>query len=81
MILISLFVCVYYNVIVSWGLFYMLASAVSLGSDVPWASCGNAWNTPHCQDATSRVATPAIPANASEPFKLNATLGRRRPAG
>ena len=40
-------VTVYYNVIVAMSLYYLFGS---LTSDLPWATCGHAWNTPHCVD-------------------------------
>ncbi|XP_013385676.1 sodium- and chloride-dependent taurine transporter [Lingula anatina] len=37
---------VYYNVILTWAFYYFFASFTSV---LPWATCGNAWNTIHCR--------------------------------
>ena len=46
MILVSGVVCIYYNVILAWALYFMFASFTT--GELPWASCGNEWNTPGC---------------------------------
>ncbi|XP_072279056.1 sodium-dependent noradrenaline transporter [Pyxicephalus adspersus] len=46
-ILIALYVGFYYNVIIAWSLYYL---ASSFTSELPWTTCGNAWNTPNCTD-------------------------------
>ncbi|GIY82079.1 sodium- and chloride-dependent glycine transporter 2 [Caerostris darwini] len=43
MAIVSLVVCVYYNVIIAWALYYLYQSYT-----VPWSSCENSWNTPNC---------------------------------
>lgn len=45
MFLVSCFIGVYYNVLISWTLFYL---CVSFNINVPWADCENHWNTPQC---------------------------------
>ncbi|CAH1797534.1 unnamed protein product [Owenia fusiformis] len=45
MFLVSLFIGIYYNMIIAWTLFYLFAS---MRSTLPWASCDNEWNTPAC---------------------------------
>jgi len=41
----------YYNVIVSWILYYLGATIYAAASGtVPWASCGNSWNTENCTE-------------------------------
>ncbi|CAH1389578.1 unnamed protein product [Nezara viridula] len=40
MITVSLIVCIYYNVIMSYTVFYMVAS---FDSEVPWSKCDPAW--------------------------------------
>ena len=42
LVLLSLYVDVYYVVIVSYTVFYMFAS---FAKELPWDSCGNWWNT------------------------------------
>uniref|UniRef100_A0A8C5B964 Transporter n=1 Tax=Gadus morhua TaxID=8049 RepID=A0A8C5B964_GADMO len=62
-ILISLYVGFYYNVIISWALFYLFSSFTS---ELPWVHCNNTWNSPNCSDWAhnssindSHKATPA----------------------
>ncbi|CAL1263684.1 unnamed protein product [Larinioides sclopetarius] len=43
MAIVSGVVCVYYNVIIAWALYYIYQSY-----SVSWSSCENAWNTPNC---------------------------------
>uniref|UniRef100_A0A6Q2YWX0 Transporter n=1 Tax=Esox lucius TaxID=8010 RepID=A0A6Q2YWX0_ESOLU len=46
-ILISLYVGFYYNVIIAWALFYLFSSFTG---DLPWVHCNNTWNSPNCSD-------------------------------
>lgn len=46
-ILISLYVGFYYNVIISWALFYLFSSFTA---ELPWVHCNNTWNSPNCSD-------------------------------
>lgn len=43
--LVATYVGMYYNTIIAWALYYLIAS---FRSEVPWASCNNDWNTPQC---------------------------------
>jgi len=43
MFIVSSFIAVYYNVVIAWSIFYLLAS---LNTQVPWSTCDNHWNTP-----------------------------------
>ncbi|CAH1268033.1 SLC6A5 [Branchiostoma lanceolatum] len=52
MCIISGLVCIYYNMIIAWSLYYMFASFTSM---LPWRTCDNWWNTPNCVE-TSAVA-------------------------
>lgn len=45
MVIVSGIVCVYYNVIVAWTLYYLF---MSFRSQLPWSTCTNTWNTKHC---------------------------------
>ncbi|XP_060600072.1 sodium-dependent serotonin transporter-like, partial [Ruditapes philippinarum] len=47
--LVATYVGMYYNTIIAWALYYLIAS---FRSEVPWASCDNEWNTPHCYSIT-----------------------------
>ncbi|XP_006111551.2 sodium- and chloride-dependent glycine transporter 2 [Pelodiscus sinensis] len=47
MLIISVLIAIYYNIIMCYTLFYLFASFVRV---LPWASCTNYWNTPDCKD-------------------------------
>uniref|UniRef100_A0A8C0FUW0 Transporter n=1 Tax=Bubo bubo TaxID=30461 RepID=A0A8C0FUW0_BUBBB len=47
MLIISVLIAIYYNIILCYTLFYLFASFVPV---LPWASCNNPWNTPDCKD-------------------------------
>ncbi|KAM8939060.1 sodium- and chloride-dependent glycine transporter 2 [Pelodytes ibericus] len=47
MLIISVLIAIYYNIIMCYTLFYLFASLVYV---LPWASCDNPWNTPDCKD-------------------------------
>ncbi|RWS28104.1 Sodium- and chloride-dependent glycine transporter 1-like protein, partial [Leptotrombidium deliense] len=46
MFLMSALVCIYYNMIIAWALFYLLSS---FSSQLPWSNCNNSWNTKACR--------------------------------
>ena len=50
MVAVSGIVCIYYNVIMAWALYYMFHSFTT--GELPWATCGNWWNTPQCRRRT-----------------------------
>ncbi|XP_076359543.1 sodium- and chloride-dependent glycine transporter 1-like [Tachypleus tridentatus] len=52
MVLVSGIVCIYYNVIIAWTLYYLYKS---VGTVVPWATCGNWWNTIRCVDHHEQI--------------------------
>ena len=45
MIIICALVCVYYNVIIAWIVYYLFHS---FSYELPWGSCNNPWNTRNC---------------------------------
>ena len=51
----SAIVCVYYNVIVAWTLYYLF---MSMRKTLPWSSCNNEWNDESC--VTNRLADGAL---------------------
>ncbi|XP_004845195.1 sodium-dependent dopamine transporter isoform X1 [Heterocephalus glaber] len=63
-ILISLYVGFFYNVIIAWALHYLLSS---FAAELPWTHCNNTWNSPNCSDAPS--------ASAHNGPGLNSTFG------
>ncbi|XP_053571794.1 sodium-dependent dopamine transporter [Bombina bombina] len=46
-ILISLYVGFFYNVIIAWALHYLISSFTS---ELPWIHCNNSWNSPNCSE-------------------------------
>lgn len=59
MIIVSLLVSIYYNMIIAWCLLYMFES---FRKDVPWKKCDNDWNTKLC--AQIRVNSSSIDCTA-----------------
>ncbi|XP_056140408.1 sodium- and chloride-dependent GABA transporter ine [Lampris incognitus] len=47
---ISFIMCTYYNIIITWGLYYLFSS---FQSPLPWQGCNNTWNTPNCTSYTT----------------------------
>ncbi|KAK2153810.1 hypothetical protein LSH36_285g03067 [Paralvinella palmiformis] len=45
MLIVSGILCIYYNIIISWVLYYI---GMSFRAEVPWKSCNNPWNTENC---------------------------------
>uniref|UniRef100_A0AC34FE99 Transporter n=1 Tax=Panagrolaimus sp. ES5 TaxID=591445 RepID=A0AC34FE99_9BILA len=45
MVFISCIIAIYYNMITSWALFYLFNS---IKPSLPWATCGNDWNSDNC---------------------------------
>ena len=45
MVVLTSVVALYYNVIITWALYYM---AMSFKSVLPWADCDNWWNNENC---------------------------------
>ena len=45
MISVSLLIGLYYNVVISYCIYYFFAS---MTNELPWTKCDNAWNTVSC---------------------------------
>lgn len=43
-------VCIYYNVIITYAIYYMFVAFVNLDSDLPWANCNATWASAQCRD-------------------------------
>ncbi|XP_025086985.1 sodium- and chloride-dependent glycine transporter 1-like isoform X2 [Pomacea canaliculata] len=76
MVIVSWLISLYYNVVISYVIFYLYASLTSV---LPWTSCGNSWNTVHCISKhfsnSTENATQTV--NASSDillYKANATV-------
>ncbi|XP_061165216.1 sodium- and chloride-dependent glycine transporter 2-like [Saccostrea echinata] len=69
-IIISAMVSISYNVVIAYAMYFLIVSLVNMDTNVPWATCGNDWNTIFCRTETLKVS-PGM--NESE--KINVTLG------
>ena len=47
MMMLSGYIAIYYNVIISWAFFYFFSS---FSWTLPWSSCDNAWNSEYCRE-------------------------------
>jgi solute carrier family 6 amino acid transporter-like protein 5/7/9/14 len=54
MVIISALVCVYYNIIITWTVYYLFKSFSRV---LPWSTCDNWWNTENCVDSYHRGNT------------------------
>ncbi|KAM3868931.1 sodium- and chloride-dependent GABA transporter ine [Diretmus argenteus] len=60
---ISFIMSTYYNVVITWALYYLFSS---FQAPLPWQSCNNTWNTPNCTDVA--VNDSAYSSTASQEF-------------
>ncbi|XP_048123371.1 sodium- and chloride-dependent GABA transporter ine isoform X2 [Alosa alosa] len=67
---ISFIMCTYYNVIITWSLYYLFSS---FQSPLPWQSCNNTWNTLNCTD---HVTNSSYSTTASQQFFNRKMLDR-----
>lgn len=69
----------YYIMVLVWGLYFLLHSFTS---PLPWASCGQEWNTVNCTTNFSRVCVnrsmPLYPLNVSS---VNISVNCLEPTG
>lgn len=47
-VLVAFYVSFYYNVIIGWALYFLVASATP---ELPWLHCNNTWNTDSCTES------------------------------
>ncbi|XP_053722264.1 sodium- and chloride-dependent glycine transporter 2 [Synchiropus splendidus] len=62
MLIISVLIAIYYNIIMCWTLYYLFAS---LKGSLPWANCRNEWNTVECMDKDMLLLDSCILRNKS----------------
>ncbi|KAH7958483.1 hypothetical protein HPB49_001988 [Dermacentor silvarum] len=60
--MIAFYVDFYYNVIIAWALYYLVASFTT---ELPWTNCNNSWNTEHCLELAYGQRLLRLPANES----------------
>lgn len=51
---ISFIMCTYYNLVITWALYYLFSS---FQAPLPWQHCNNTWNTPHCTNHATNGTT------------------------
>ena len=56
-VVISFWLCSYYNVIISWAMFYLVASFEFTGHSLPWVGCNHTWNTKKCWNGQDNETT------------------------
>ncbi|XP_024236021.1 sodium- and chloride-dependent glycine transporter 2-like [Oncorhynchus tshawytscha] len=71
MLIISVLIAIYYNIIMCWTLYYLFAS---LKGSLPWANCKNKWNTQHCKDKDMLLLDSCILRDANATSIRNTTL-------
>ena len=45
MMMLSIYIGIYYNILISWAFFYFFSSFTT---ELPWSQCGNWWNSEKC---------------------------------
>ncbi|XP_047463153.1 sodium- and chloride-dependent GABA transporter ine [Mugil cephalus] len=59
---ISFIMCTYYNIVITWALYYLFNS---FQDPLPWEHCNNTWNTPNC---TNHATNSSYTSTASQQF-------------
>ncbi|XP_014867804.1 PREDICTED: sodium- and chloride-dependent GABA transporter ine-like [Poecilia mexicana] len=67
---ISFIMCTYYNIVITWALYYLFNS---FQAPLPWQSCNNTWNTPNCTD---HATNSSYSSTASQEFFKHKMLGQ-----
>nr|CAD7579259.1 unnamed protein product [Timema californicum] len=65
-VLVAFYVSFYYNVIIGWALYFLVASAAPT---LPWVHCNNTWNTEWCWESTLLGPAPGLN------YSTNTSLG------
>ncbi|XP_057677500.1 sodium-dependent dopamine transporter [Corythoichthys intestinalis] len=75
---ISFIMCTYYNVVITWALYYMFSS---FQAPLPWQSCNNTWNTPNCTDHATNGSYSSTASQEFFKYKMLQQTGRVEDAG
>lgn len=62
-VMIAFYVDFYYNVIIAWALYYLVASFLS---ELPWTHCNNSWNTDDCLEVAFGQRVRQLPSSSNE---------------
>ncbi|XP_076446876.1 sodium- and chloride-dependent glycine transporter 1-like [Babylonia areolata] len=62
MVMVSSIVCIYYNVVIAWTIYYLF---MSFRATLPWSHCNNDWNSDHCMD-TGKLLEAELAGNATK---------------
>ena len=65
-VVISFWLCTYYNVIISWAMFYLVSS---FRNPLPWISCNNWWNSDNCWDVSNNSVSTGEISSTQEFFE------------
>ncbi|XP_053492568.1 sodium- and chloride-dependent GABA transporter 2-like isoform X1 [Ictalurus furcatus] len=65
-IVVLLYSSIYYIIIMAWAFFYLFSS---FSTELPWASCSNAWNTEMCVEFDKKDNFSNSRENATSPVK------------
>ncbi|XP_002122771.2 sodium- and chloride-dependent GABA transporter ine [Ciona intestinalis] len=52
-VVISFILCTYYNVVITWALYYFFNS---FNANLPWQSCNETWSSPNCSVSSNNTA-------------------------
>ncbi|CAL8306753.1 unnamed protein product [Gadus morhua 'NCC'] len=63
---ISFIMCTYYNVVITWALYYMFSS---FRTTLPWQDCNNTWNTQNCTSTPTNSSGEHTSTASQEFFK------------
>nr|XP_022327327.1 sodium- and chloride-dependent GABA transporter 1-like [Crassostrea virginica] len=73
MVMVSAIVCIYYNVIVAWTLYFLF---MSFRAVLPWSTCDNEWNTENCVVGVEDTLNNPTTNSSLLAILLNDTLGQ-----
>jgi hypothetical protein len=72
MIVVSCICTVYYQVIITWVLYYL---GSSFQNPLPWTSCDNAWNTEFCSKRGTNISALNFTLGMNGSLGQNTTFG------
>jgi len=73
MVILTGIVAIYYTVIMSWALYYLI---MSFSSTLPWSHCNNTWNTHSCYSRVTYSNDVINNTNVTTSTRLSAFLNR-----